>query len=142
MKKIIIILALFLGVCVITNAGDVRIIDKINYVLDDVNSGKNYDFTINKAQLGKYLELKDSVQFENVYRTYGVFCEGMLKAESAKSEKERIGLIFSSIDYTLRNMDTYLDKKQYKRFLGKFNKDMYNKGFFEESYLYCQKKLK
>ena len=83
MKKIIIILALFLGVCVIANASDVRIIDKINYVLDDVNSGKNYDFTINKAQLGKDLELKDSVQFENVYRTYGVFCEGMLKAESA-----------------------------------------------------------
>ena len=125
-----------LMVSLMSSAYDVKIADKINIELDD---RKNYEFKLDTLNIINDLKLNDTVRFENVYNTYGAFCKGMKMAGHAKTETERIGLIYNSIEYALRNMEIYLNKRQYKRFLFKLNKDLYDNGFFEECYGYCQR---
>ena len=146
MKKIVIFMfvALFSGN--ILNANNVNVFDKLNnesFMLV-TNDMKDYNFVINKSQLGEYLglDVKDSVQLNNVYHTYDTFCDRMLMAGRADNEESRINLIINSIDYVTRNMNFYLDKVQYKKFLYGLNKSFHDKGFVEESCIYCWKNCK
>lgn len=144
MKKKIILIAMLIGICMDSNANEVRIVDRIlnNDITKYVEiepSIKNYDFVINHEQLGKFLGLseKDSVKNENVYRVYDVFCESMSRAGIIKDEEIRTNLINNTIDYSLRNMRMYLNDRQYHMFLRMLNVSFINKGLHQEAYTYC-----
>ena len=144
MKKIVVLIFITLLSGIAVNADDVKIIDHLTNesIESTLNINKDYDFIVNKKQLGKYLELdeNDTVQLNNVYHTYKSFCDGMLMAGNADNEETRLNLIFNSIDYALRDMNCYLDEYQYRKFVGGLNVAFYNRGFLEETYLYSQKK--
>ena len=144
MKKIIILIFVTLLMGNIVNANEVNMIDRIKteairLSFNNDKKVKDYNFIVNKKQLGKYLGLSDSIQLNNVYRTYESFCGGMLMAGKADDEEERLSLIFNSIDSALTGMSCYLDKKQYRKFLSGLNKTLYNKGFLEEACMYGEK---
>ena len=92
MKKIVIFIFIAVLCGNMAKANAVRIIDSINKDKVELylgNKTKDYDFNLNKKQLGEFLELeeKDSVKLNNVYRTYDSFCNGMMLAREAGSEE-------------------------------------------------------
>ena len=136
MKKIFIAAALFMGAINNIQGTELRF-DNNNIVITE----KDYDFKINHKQLGELLGL-DSVDIDNqdkIYHIYDVFCKGMHDAGNLSSDKRKEKMVLSSIDYALRNMRGYLDDVQYRKFLKELNTNLYNKGFMEEIYAYCEK---
>lgn len=131
--------------CMVIDANEVKVIDKVNNnditrIFNKKVIEKNYDFFVDNEQLGKLIGLSknDTVKMNNVYRTYCMFCDSMKVAESVNDNDERIGHIFSSLDYVLKNMRLYLNDVQYHMFLQCLNLSMMNHGFEEESFKYVR----
>lgn len=147
MKKVLVLVAIMLGLGNVAKSNEVSIIDRIDAsevskVLEIKENGKDYKFLADRERLGSEIGLSDSVKLDMVYKAYDKFCKKMGAAEYEPDDKKRLSIIFKNIDRTLSGVRPQLDKRQYRNFLSGFNKELNGHGFSEESYLYCTENSK
>jgi len=145
MKKVILIMTMVFGMNALVSANEVSVLDYSNNSEVEclINEGvKDYNFYADMDSLGEKIGIDrdDSAKYDVVYKTYNAFCGNMMKASVTSDNEKRIDIIFKSIDETLIAMYKNLSKFQYRNFLSILNLSFYNKGFSEESFLYCNRK--
>jgi hypothetical protein len=133
MRKLVMTVIMVLGMVAGASANSVSILDRIN------GDGRNYDFNINEKRLGEYLELKDSVEFHDMF---GGFREGMAFAGSVENDGSRRRIVVNSIAHTVEGAAMVLDRGQYKRFMTVLNVTLQNRGFRPELGMYMAEKQK